>query len=859
MKKQYRPEEIERDVQLYWEKNKTFHVKEEKGKEKFYCLSMLPYPSGNLHMGHVRNYTIGDVIARYQRMQGKNVLHPMGWDAFGLPAEIAALKNKTVPADWTYSNINYMKKQLKLLGFSYDWSRELVTCHPEYYRWEQWFFTQLYKKGLVYKKLSFVNWCPTDKTVLANEQVIDGCCWRCDTRVELRKIPQWFIRITSYAEELLHGLDYLEFWPEQVKNMQRNWIGRSEGIEITFDLVNNDNKITIYTTRPDTIMGISCLAISVEHHLAVEAAVSNHLLCNFIQQSKFIQYTKQEKLEKIGIFTGMWAIHPLTREQLPIWVASFIDCEYATGGVMIVPAHDQQDWEFAKKYNLPIKSVILADDGSKPDVSIRAMTERGTLFNSGEFTGLSNKVGSTIISNTLINKGVGKRSVYYRLRDWGVSRQRYWGTPIPMITMEDGSIMPVAEDQLPVILPKNIIVDNSSIKNNNYEEKILGKSTRGRLETDTFDTFLESSWYYARYTCPTYKKGILDPSAANYWLPIDQYIGGIEHAILHLMYFRFFHKLLRDAGLVHTDEPAIRLLCQGMVLTETFYYISHNQERVWVDPIHVTSQRDEKGLIIKAQDHLGRELVYAGMSKMSKSKNNGIDPYIIIKQYGSDTVRLFIMFACPPEVPLEWSHSGIEGCHRFLKRLWNLVYNHTQKKKIDFLDKTTVTEQQLLLRRKLHQTIAKVTDDIDRRQTYNTAIAAVMEFINHLTKFDSESSRQNRALMHDSLLSVIKMLFPFTPHICFVLWKAIHNYKNNISLDYANWPQVDEDSLKENTLLVIVQINGKMRGKLIIPNNFTEKQIKQQAILDPHISKYLNGLTIRRVFYVPGKLINLIA
>ncbi|MEI4259981.1 MAG: leucine--tRNA ligase [Candidatus Dasytiphilus stammeri] len=862
MQNQYRPEEIEPYVQLSWEKNKTFQVQEEEGKEKFYCLSMPPYPSGHLHMGHVRNYTIGDVIARYQRMKGKNVLHPMGWDAFGLPAETAALNNNTVPASWTYSNINYMKKQLKLLGFSYDWSRELVTCNPEYYRWEQWFFTKLYDKGLVYKKLSFVNWCPTDKTVLANEQVIDGCCWRCDTRVALRKVPQWFIRITSYAEELLHGLDNLEFWPDQVKNMQRNWIGRSKGVEITFPLVGDENQITIYTTRPDTIMGISCLAIALEHPLAVEAAGLKPPLCNFLRKYGCVKNPQNERYNSetiVGMSTDFLAIHPLTKEKLPIWVVNFISLEYGTGGVMIVPAHDHRDWEFAKKYNLPIKSVLLAADGTPPDVSRRAMTARGTLFNSGEFSGLSNEVGSNIIITTLINKGVGKPAVHYRLRDWGVSRQRYWGAPIPMITLEDGSIIPVPENQLPVILPEKVIVDgiNSPIKNDEKWGKTLVQGKRAVRETDTFDTFMESSWYYARYTCPHYKKGILDPYAANYWLPIDQYIGGIEHAILHLMYFRFYHKLLRDAGLVQTDEPAKRLLCQGMVLTDTFYYLGNNQERVWINPIHVTSKRDEKGRIIKAKDRVGRELVYAGISKMSKSKNNGIDPHIMIEKYGADTIRLFIMFAAPAELPLQWSNSGIEGCRRFLKRLWSLVYKHTKKEKIYLDHPTPLNELQSSLRRKLHQTIAKVTDDIDRRQTYNTAIAAIMKFINHLSKFSPEYS-QDQSLMQECLLAVIRMLYPFTPHICFVLWQAIHNFRKNIDIDHAQWPQVDKEALKENTWLIVVQVNGKVRGRLIIPNHFNEKKIYQQASRDPQISKYLKGITIRRVFYVPGKLINLI-
>ncbi len=576
MQEQYRPEDIESNVQLHWQEKQTFKVTEDDSKEKYYCLSMLPYPSGRLHMGHVRNYTIGDVISRYQRMLGKNVLQPIGWDAFGLPAEGAAVKNNTAPAPWTYDNIEYMKNQLKLLGFGYDWDREIATCQPEYYRWEQWFFTKLYEKGLVYKKTSAVNWCPHDLTVLANEQVIDGCCWRCDTKVERKEIPQWFIKITAYADQLLNDLDTLESWPEQVKTMQRNWIGRSEGVEITFDVADSEEKLTVYTTRPDTFMGATYVAVAAGHPLAQQGARNNPALTDFIDECRNTKVAEAEMatMEKKGMPTGLFVVHPLSGEKLPVWVANFVLMEYGTGAVMAVPAHDQRDWEFATKYDLPIKPVILNLDGSQPDVSAEAMTDKGALFNSGEFDGLDNEAGFNAIADKLVAKGVGQRKVNYRLRDWGVSRQRYWGAPIPMVTLEDGTVMPTPEDQLPVILPEDVVMDGitSPIKADPEWAKTTVDGQPALRETDTFDTFMESSWYYARYTCPQYDQGMLDPAAANYWLPVDQYIGGIEHAIMHLMYFRFFHKLMRDAGLVDSDEPAKRLLCQGMVLADAFYY-----------------------------------------------------------------------------------------------------------------------------------------------------------------------------------------------------------------------------------------------------------------------------------------------
>ncbi|WP_293773630.1 leucine--tRNA ligase [uncultured Pantoea sp.] len=858
MQEQYRPEEIESRVQQHWDENETFKVTEQEGKEKYYCLSMLPYPSGRLHMGHVRNYTIGDVIARYQRMLGKNVLQPIGWDAFGLPAEGAAVKNNTAPAPWTYDNIAYMKNQLKLLGFGYDWSRELATCQPEYYRWEQWFFARLYEKGLVYKKTSAVNWCPNDQTVLANEQVIDGCCWRCDSKVERKEIPQWFIKITDYAEELLNDLDTLEEWPEQVKTMQRNWIGRSEGVEITFDVANSEEQVTVYTTRPDTFIGATYVAVAAGHPLATQASVNNPALADFIAECRNTKVAEADMatMEKKGMATGLAVTHPLTGEQLPVWVANFVLMEYGTGAVMAVPAHDQRDWEFATKYDLPIKPVVLNLDGSIPDVSAAAMTDKGALFNSGEFNGLDHAAGFNAIADSLAAKGVGVRKVNYRLRDWGVSRQRYWGAPIPMVTLEDGTVMPAPDDQLPVILPEDVVMDGitSPIKADPEWAKTTVNGQPALRETDTFDTFMESSWYYARYTCASYKEGMLDPAAANYWLPVDQYVGGIEHAIMHLMYFRFFHKLLRDAGLVNSDEPAKRLLCQGMVLADAFYYSGANGERNWVSPVDVEVERDEKGRIVKATDKQGREVVYAGMSKMSKSKNNGIDPQLMVERYGADTVRLFMMFASPADMTLEWQESGVEGANRFLKRVWKLIYEHTQQGETVALDVNSLNDEQKSLRRDLHKTIAKVADDIGRRQTFNTAIAAIMELMNKLTRAPQESE-QDRALMQEALLAVVRLLYPFTPHACYVLWQTLGGEG---TIDDASWPVADEAAMVEDSLLVVVQVNGKVRGKITVPADATQEQVQARAAQEHLVAKYLDGVTIRKVIYVPGKLLNLV-
>lgn len=858
MQQHYRPDLIEPAVQQYWAENKVFKAIKDTSKEKYYCLSMFPYPSGRLHMGHVRNYTIGDVVSRYQRMNGKNVLQPIGWDAFGLPAEGAAIKNKTAPAKWTYENIEYMKNQLKMLGFGYDWDREIATCRPEYYKWEQWFFTELYKKGLVYKKTSTVNWCPNDETVLANEQVHEGCCWRCDTPVEQKEIPQWFIKITDYAEQLLGGLDQLPQWPDMVKTMQRNWIGRSEGVEITFDVADTAEKVSVYTTRPDTFYGVSYLGIAAAHPLAELAAEKNPQLAEFIREAKNAKVAEADlaTMEKKGMATGLFAIHPLTGEKLPIWVANFVLMHYGTGAVMAVPAHDQRDFEFAQKYNLPIKQVIAPLADEEIDLTKQAFVEHGKLVNSAEFDGLDFDAAFNGIADKLEKLGVGKRQVNYRLRDWGVSRQRYWGAPIPMLTLANGETVPAPIEDLPIILPEDVVMDGvkSPIKADPNWAKTTFNGEPALKETDTFDTFMESSWYYARYTSPSYAEGMLDKDEANYWLPVDQYIGGIEHATMHLLYFRFFHKLLRDAGFVTSDEPAQKLLCQGMVLADAFYYTSPTNERIWVSPTQVTLERDEKGRIIKATDPEGRELVHTGMTKMSKSKNNGIDPQEMVEKYGADTVRLFMMFASPAEMTLEWQESGVEGAKRFLGRVWNLVYEYSQNPAKTALDVTALSADQKALRRDVHKTIAKVSDDIGRRQTFNTAIAAVMELMNKLTRAPLESE-QDRAVMAEALSAVVRMLYPITPHICFELWKALGN-ENNI--DHAEWVKADEAAMVEDEKLIVVQVNGKVRGKVTVAADADEETVKTVAFADENVKKFTDNTQIVKVIYVPGKLLNVV-
>ncbi|MDP3904504.1 MAG: leucine--tRNA ligase [Methylococcaceae bacterium] len=836
MQENYQPLTIEQDAQNAWETSGVFNVSESSTQEKYYCLAMFPYPSGKLHMGHVRNYTIGDVISRYQRMLGKNVLQPMGWDAFGLPAENAAMKHGVHPADWTYENIDYMRNQLKQLGFAYDWHRELATCDPSYYKWEQWFFLKLLEKGLVYKKTAPVNWCPNDMTVLANEQVIDGCCWRCDTHVERKEIAQWFLKITDYADELLTSLETLDGWPEQVKTMQANWIGRSEGVELDFAVPDSDKPVRVYTTRPDTLMGVTYLAVAAEHPLALKAADTNPEIAAFIAECKLMETSEaaMETMEKRGVDSGIKAVHPLTGEQVPVWIANFVLMSYGTGAVMSVPAHDQRDFEFAQKYGIAIKQVIFAAEGGEADCSTQAYTAKGVLINSGVFDGLRSQQAFIKIAETLEQQGKGQRKTNFRLRDWGVSRQRYWGAPIPVIYCDDCGTVPVPEADLPVELPRDVVLDGSQsplVAHPTFSHVDCPKCGKpARRETDTFDTFMESSWYFARFTCenppqspfvkggsekhPPLQKGgggdsMLD-SSANYWLPVDQYIGGIEHAILHLLYARFYTKLLRDEGLIVCDEPFKKLLTQGMVLKDG--------------------------------------------SKMSKSKGNTVDPQALIDQYGADTVRLFIMFAAPPEQSLEWSDSGVEGGFRFLKRLWKLVYQHVEAGKSQPLDKQALTEEQQAVRRQVHLTIQKVTDDFGRRLTFNTAIAANMELVNTLSKFVDESDN-GRAVRQEALESIVLLLSPIVPHVTHQLWLDLGHQQAVVS---EQWPRVDESALAQNTLVLVIQVNGKLRSKLSVSVDASKEDIEKLVLSDEQAIRFLEGKPVKKVIVVPGKLVNIV-
>ncbi len=862
MQEQYNHKSLEPEVQQFWEANRTFEVTEDPDKEKYYCLSMFPYPSGVLHMGHVRNYTIGDVIARFQRMQGKNVLQPMGWDAFGLPAENAAIKNNTAPAAWTYKNIDYMRSQLKSMGLGIDWSREVATCKPEYYRWEQWFFTQLYEKGLVYRKKSTVNWDPVDQTVLANEQVIDGRGWRSGAVIEQREIDQWFLKITAYADELLEEIGKMSGWPQQVRTMQENWIGRSEGVELEFGLVGSTQKLTVFTTRPDTLMGVTYVAVAAQHPLALKAAETNPDLAAFIDECKQVKVAEADMatLEKKGMATGLYALHPVTGATVPVMVANFVLMSYGSGAVMAVPAHDQRDWEFAQAYGLPIKRVIIAPDAPDADLTVAAFTEKGVLVDSGEFTGLSSSAAFDAIANWLMAQGKGRRRVNFRLRDWGVSRQRYWGCPIPIIYCDDCGAVPVPEKDLPVVLPEDVTFDEtggSPIKRmpEFYQTTCPCCGKPATRETDTFDTFFESSWYYARYACPDSSAAMLD-TRANYWLPVDQYIGGIEHAILHLLYSRFFHKLMRDSGLVESDEPFTNLLTQGMVLAETFYRERDGGGQDWFAPNAVNVERDEKGRVLGATLLADGQPVNAGgVTKMSKSKNNGVDPQEMIEKYGADTLRLFSMFAAPPDQSMEWSDSGVEGAQRFLRRVWKQVFEHVASGAVEPLNKAGLTDAQQALRRKVHQTLQKVSDDMGRRYTFNTAVAANMELLNNINRF-ADDSAQGRAVRQEALEMLIVMLAPITPHISHVLWQALGH--SDAVIDTL-WAEVDESALVQHTLELIVQVNGKVRGKVQVNAHASEDEIKSAALVNENVQKFLEGATVQKVIVVKGRLVNIVA
>lgn len=815
----YSPRQVETEAQQYWQDNNSFRAQRDDSREKFYCLSMFPYPSGRLHMGHVRNYTIGDVISRFQRMRGRNVLQPMGWDAFGLPAENAAMKNNVAPAAWTHDNIGYMRHQLQQLGYAYDWQREVATCHPGYYRWEQWFFIQLFNKGLVYRKEAEVNWDPVDQTVLANEQVIDGRGWRSGAPVERRRIPQWFIRITRYAEELLADLDQLPGWPEKVRTMQQNWIGRSEGLEFDFPVSGSDTPLTVYTTRPDTLMGVTYVAVAAQHPLALKAAGNDPEIAAYVRQQDNIKVAEADlaTMEKTGIDTGFKAIHPISGEEVPIWIANFVLMSYGSGAVMAVPAHDQRDWEFAGKYDIPIRQVIRPTDDATPcDIAREAFTMHGILVNSGRFDGLDFNEAFEAFRKQLADSHNAERKVNYRLRDWGVSRQRYWGAPIPMINCADCGAVPVPEDQLPVELPTEVEFDGSGSPIKKMATFINTTcpqcGQQAERETDTFDTFMESSWYYARFCCRDEDTAMLN-SDADYWLPVDQYIGGIEHAILHLLYARFFHKLMRDTGLVSSDEPFSHLLTQGMVLKDG--------------------------------------------AKMSKSQGNTVDPESMIEQYGADTVRMYMMFTAPPDQSLEWSDSGVDGAFRFLKRLWKMVSAFRAGEVT--VNPEALNETQKAVRLKTHSTIRKVTDDYERRQVFNTAIAAVMELYNELNRFsndnDVQDSGQNQAVMQEALESIVLLLQPIVPHMSHALWQ--HLGRTDAVID-AVWPVCDESALTRSTIRMVAQVNGKVRAQLDLPADLDKSGMEEAALADPGVQRFIEGQTIRKVIVVPGRLVNIV-
>jgi leucyl-tRNA synthetase len=778
-----------------------------------------------------------------------------------LPAENAAMQNKVHPADWTYSNIDYMRDQLKRLGFGYDWSRELATCDPSYYRWEQWFFLRLLEKGLVYKKTAPVNWCPHDQTVLANEQVIDGCCWRCDTQVEKKEISQWFLKITAYADELLTSLDKLPGWPEQVRTMQANWIGRSEGVEMDFAVENFDAPIRIYTTRPDTVMGVTYVAVAAEHPLALKAAESNADIAAFIESCKQMETSEaaMETMEKRGIASGYQAIHPLTGASVPVWIANFVLMSYGTGAVMSVPAHDQRDYEFARRYGIAIKEVIASADGADDSVAEKAFTEKGVLKNSGEFDGLNFKQAFDAIAAKLAGLGKGERKTNFRLRDWGVSRQRYWGAPIPVIYCDDCGTVPVPDDQLPVTLPRDVVLDGSQSPlagHPTFSHTTCPKCGKpARRETDTFDTFMESSWYFARYASQDCDTAMLD-QRANYWLPVDHYIGGIEHAILHLLYARFFTKLLRDEGLVVCDEPFKNLLTQGMVIAETFYQIDDHGHKRYFNLTQIDVERDAKGKIIGAkllED--GSPVTVGAVEKMSKSKNNGVDPQVLIDKYGADTVRLYTMFTSPPDQSLEWNDAGVEGAFRFLKRLWRQVYLHVEAGLPNqVLDKATLSDEQKVLRRQLHQALQKVTDDMARRHTFNTAIAANMELVNALNKFEDDSAN-GRATRQEVLEAIVLMLAPIIPHASQALWNELGH---NDDIVVAAWPVIDESALQQDAIEMVVQVNGKLRGKLSVAATASKEQVEALALADENVQRYLEGKPVKKLIVVPQKLVNIV-
>ncbi len=865
MDQDYLPEKVEKDAQDYWDRHQAFKVTEDPEREKFYCLSMFPYPSGKLHMGHVRNYTIGDVITRYQRMQGRNVLQPMGWDAFGLPAENAAMANGVPPAKWTYDNIAYMRKQLRLLGFAIDWGRELATCRPDYYRWNQWLFLRMLEKGIAYKKTGMVNWDPVDRTVLANEQVIDGRGWRTGAVIEKREIPMYYLAITQYAEELLADLEKLPEWPERVRTMQANWIGKSVGVRFAFPyrLNGREEKLWVFTTRADTIMGVTFCAVAAEHPLATHAAKSNSKLAAFIEECKrgSIMEADLATIEKKGMPTGITVTHPLTSEQIPVWVGNYVLMGYGEGAVMAVPAHDERDFHFAGQYKLPIKQVIevsgekFSTDGWQEWYADKT---RGRCVNSGKYDGLDHAAAVDAIAADLKARGLGEKQTMWRLRDWGISRQRYWGCPIPIIHCDRCGDVPVPDKNLPVVLPEDCVPDgtgNPLNKRSDFVNCACPKCGQpAKRETDTMDTFVDSSWYYARYCCPDNGKAMVD-ERVNYWMPVDQYIGGIEHAILHLLYSRFWWKVMGDLGLVRGGEPFMRLLTQGMVLNEIFFRKPTTGRLTYYNPADVEIRTDDKGgrlgALLKSD---GQPVESGGIGTMSKSKNNGVDPQSLIEQYGADTARLFMMFASPPEMTLEWSDEGVAGASRFLRRLWKLVAGHVNQglaTKRDFSSLSPVLKD---LRRQTHQTLAKVTDDIGRRRTFNTAIASVMELLNGVAKLDANSTPAS-AVRQEALEIAVLTLSPIVPHVCHSLWRALGHPEAVID---ARWPKPDDAALKQESLEIVVQVNGKLRGRVLVPAGASDEETASYALADANVQRFIEGKELKKKIIVPGKLVNIV-
>ncbi len=885
MQEKYLPTEIEQAAQQKWATSQVYRANDASDRPRYYCLSMFPYPSGKLHMGHVRNYTIGDVLARYHALRGFNVLQPMGWDAFGLPAENAAIANNVPPAAWTYANIDHMRTQLQALGFAIDWSRELATCKPDYYRWEQWLFTRLFEKGVIYKKMATVNWDPVDQTVLANEQVIEGRGWRSGAPVEKRDIPMYFFRITQYAEELLSGLDNLPGWPERVKTMQANWIGKSVGVRFAFpyQLDGRDEKLWVFTTRADTIMGVTFCAVAAEHPLATRAAQDNPELAAFIAECKqgSVAEADMATMEKKGMDTGLKVTHPLTGEPIPVWVGNYVLMSYGEGAVMAVPAHDERDFGFAKKYNLPIKQVIAtrgevdvrefstpeyvhrdlhdAQTGAEIDGDVATFdleqwrhwydTKNGVCVNSGKYDGLVYTAAVDAIAADLAALNLGEKRTQFRLRDWGISRQRYWGCPIPIIHCDACGDVPVPAEQLPVVLPEDVVPDGAGNPLNKRADFVNCTCPKcggaARRETDTMDTFVESSWYYARYACPDFDGGMLD-ARANTWLPVDQYIGGIEHAILHLLYARFFHKLMRDEGLVASDEPFANLLTQGMVIADTYYRESADGKKTWFNPADV--ELHDGNAFLKSD---GQPVIVGGTEKMAKSKNNGVDPQALIDQYGADTARLFTMFAAPPEQSLEWSDAGVEGAHRFLKRLWKLAYEHVQAGAVEAFASGELPEAAKGLRRQLHQTIQKVGDDIERRKQFNTAIAAIMELMNALTKLEGMDA-VTRSVRQEVLEAAAVMLAPIVPHIAEALYAEL---KPGAAM---TWPAVDESALVQDEIELMLQVNGKLRGQIRVAATAGKTAIEAAALASEAAQKYLEGQAPKKVVVVPGRLVNIV-